>query len=177
MLYNRRVAKAAQEGLIRLECRAIMLYKSKQSDIQVSIACSWGSCERLFLFCTILSKSPGFSPCQQDLFEQTFITPLLFLHNVFFLLLLNIKTITINVSNCSHLCPATKNQFIFLLKDGPVEPCLTSERLMVQVKLKTLIPFAVVSGRASVEKRAALTAGTTPCHKRRGSSGFYLFMF
>lgn len=45
-----------------------------------------------------------------------------------------------------------KNQFIILLKDGPVEPCLTSERLMVQVKLKTLIPFAVVSGRASVEK-------------------------
>lgn len=151
MLYNRRVAKASQEGLILLECRAIMLYKSKQSDIQVSIACSWGSCERLFLFCTILSKSPGFSPCQQDLFEQTFITPLLFLRNVFF--------------------------FIFLLKYGPVEPCLTSERLMVQFKLKTLIPFAVVSGRASVEKCAALTAGTTPCHKRRGSSGFYLFMF
>lgn len=72
---------------------------------------------------------------------------------------------------------ATKNQFIFLLKDGPVEPCLTSEWLMVQFKLKTLIPFAVVSGRASVEKCAALTAGTTPCHKGQGSSGFYLFMF
>lgn len=116
MLYNRRVAKAAQEGLILLECRAIMLYKSKQSDIQVSIACSWGSCERLFLFCTMLSKSPGFSPCQQGLFEQTFITPLLFLHNVFFLLLLNIKTITINGSPIVHNVAATKNQFIFLLK-------------------------------------------------------------
>lgn len=60
MLYNRRVAKAAQEGLILLECRAIMLYKSKQSDIQVAIACSWGSCERLFLFCTV--KVSRFQP-------------------------------------------------------------------------------------------------------------------